>query len=483
MNLNPQIRLAIDPELILRQDVDRAVLLTRSSPLSDRSSIFIPIHPAEAVILCLLDGHHTLQEIGDMWANLSDKPRDVAYREVYRTMEICTTGRRGEDRIIMEATEDLLPLLRSYDPLHFIIPSDKVNLKERRLRIPYTVYYLPTLFCPHHCVYCYAKTSIHPESHPLEVQRLRELFAEARSLGVEAIQMSGGEVFTRPDIFQVIEAAREEDLAVDIPTKMWVSLDAACRFRDLGIRIIQVSLDSANPEVLDRMVGVKNHHRAMFTTLENLRAAKLQVRINTVLTPHNLHTVGHLLRYLGELGNVYRVSLTPYGRSLFRHDDGLFVDEQQLLIVEQTVATFRDRYPHMPVAVTGAPVKRPETEEQRQQAWKERAFCTGNRDGFIILPDGRVTVCEELYDHPAFLIGDLKRQSIMEMWRSSQAKALLYPDQNSVPDGPCKTCETFVECNSIRGRCWRDILKSYGADHPHWPDPKCPKAPRGNRLG
>jgi radical SAM protein with 4Fe4S-binding SPASM domain len=332
-------------------------------------------------------------------------------------------------------------------------------------------------------VYCYAKTCSQPESHLLDVQRLRQLFAEARSLGVEAIQMSGGEVFTRPDIFLVLEAVREAGLAVDIPTKMGLSLDAAYRLRDLGIRVIQVSLDSANPEVLDFMVGVKNHHRAIFATLENLRTAGLRVRTNTVLTPYNLHTTGRLLQYLGELGNVFRVALTPYGRSFFRCDDGLFVGEEDLFSVEETVATFRDRYPHMVVAVTGVPAKMPEGEEQRQKAWKERAYCTADRDGFVILPDGRVTVCEELYDHPAFLIGDLQRQSIMEMWRSSQAEALLYPDQNSVPDGACKTCETFVECNSIRGRCWRDILKSYGSGRPHWPDPKCPKAPNGNRLG
>jgi radical SAM protein with 4Fe4S-binding SPASM domain len=136
----------------------------------------------------------------------------------------------------------------------------------------------------------------------------------------------------------------------------------------------------------------------------------------------------------------------------------------------------------MQVALSGGgDIRRPTGEEQMLQ-WKGRAFCTGNRHGFVLLPDGRVTACEELYDHPSFIMGDLKRQSVMEMWSSAQALALLHPDQSAVPEGPCATCDAFDECNSFKGRCWRDVLKTYGFDKPYFPDPRCPAAPVGNRL-
>lgn len=73
--------------------------------------------------------------------------------------------------------------------------------------------------------------------------------------------------------------------------------------------------------------------------------------------------------------------------------------------------------------------------------------------------------------------------AVMEMWNSPQALALLYPDQLAVGDGPCATCDDFVECNAVRGRCWRDVIKSYGLDKSHYPDPRCPKAAVGNRIG
>jgi radical SAM protein with 4Fe4S-binding SPASM domain len=206
------------------------------------------------------------------------------------------------------------------------------------------------------------------------------------------------------------------------------------------------------------------------------------VRVNSVLTPINLSTVGALLDYLGGLGNVSRVSLTPYGRSLFCHSDELFISVEDIARVQAEIASRRPLYPHMRINMSGGGAEPPASPEEAMLRWKGRAFCTANRHGFVILPDGRVTVCEELYDHPEFIIGDLKRQSVMEMWNSPEALALLHPDQAAVPEGPCGGCEVFDECNSYKGRCWRDVLKSYGWDKPYYPDPRCPWAPAGNRM-
>jgi radical SAM protein with 4Fe4S-binding SPASM domain len=272
-------------------------------------------------------------------------------------------------------------------------------------------------------------------------------------------------------------------MTVDVPTKLGLNYEQALRLKDLGVPIVQVSLDSTDPAILERMVGVKNYHLRIFKVLDDLRRAGMKVRVNAVLTPINLATIGALLDYLGGLGNVVWVSLTPYGRSLFCHSDELFVSREEIDAARLEIDSRRALYPHMHVGVTGGLAPPPPTAEEEILQWEGRAFCTANRHGFVILPDGRVTVCEELYDHPAFIIGDLKRQSVMEVWSSPEALALLHPDQSAVPEGPCQSCADFDRCNSYKGRCWRDVLKSYGWDKPYYPDPRCPWAPEGNRLG
>ena len=42
----------------------------------------------------------------------------------------------------------------------------------------------------------------------------------------------------------------------------------------------------------------------------------------------------------------------------------------------------------------------------------------------FVLPDGKVSACEQLYWHPQFILGDLKEQTLAEIWQSPRAKAL-----------------------------------------------------------
>ena len=271
-------------------------------------------------------------------------------------------------------------------------------------------------------------------------------------------------------------------MVADIPTKIGLGASKARLLKDIGVTTVQFSFDCVEPETINFMVGVEDYHRKAFRALENLRCAGLKVRINAVLTPYNAD-VAALVRYAGELGNVIQLTISPYGRSLFKHDDRLFVNDTILERVKETVASLSPCYPHMRINVGGAGSPPPEDPEQRKLAWSGRAFCTANRHSFVILPDGRVTVCEELYDHPAFIIGDLRKQTVMEMWNSAEAKALLHPDQSKIPDGPCAECNESDLCNGTRGRCWRDVIKSYGLAKYYYPDPRCSKAPIGRRLG
>lgn len=477
-----QSYLALHPGLRLRNDVDRVVLITRPAPLTDRGYICRLLPPAEAVLLSLMNGRRTLSDIVGIWAQATSRPATEARNEVNSLVEFYSTGERAAEQILLSSDREIGEAV-DYDPIQFVIDNSRVNITERRLRIPANVYFLTSLYCPQDCVYCYAKVRKTRESDLISLNRIDEILQELKSIGIEVIQFSGGDALARPGIFDIIEHIYALGMVADIPTKIGLGKDRARRLKDIGVSIVQFSLDCIDPDTLDFMVGVDNYHVQAFRALQNLKQAGLRVRINTVLTPYNADKVGSLITYAGELGNVVRLSLSPYGRSLFRHREELFVEESHLARVEAIVTELATKYKHMHITVGGTGVSPPADPKERRLQWTRRAFCTGNRDSFVILPNGQVTACEELYDHPAFIMGDLRHQSVMEMWNSPQALALLYPDQSALPDGPCRTCNDFVECNAVRGRCWRDVIKSYGFDKPHYPDPRCPRAAVGNRLG
>jgi radical SAM protein with 4Fe4S-binding SPASM domain len=431
-----------------------------------------------------MDGTRSIEEVGGLWAMLTSKPHSYGVEAVMSVVNRFTSGKREHNDILIKVDDTNRRNIRQYNPEDFVIAADKVNLSERRLRIPHIIHYMPTLLCPQNCVYCYAKRSPILESDALSMERLREVFEELAGLGVEAIQLTGGDPMVHPKMLEIMEMVRSFGMAIELPTKLGLSREKASRLIDIGINEIQISLDSSDPQTLDYMVGVTNYHRKVFQCLDYLREIGMRVRINSVLTSHNISQVGNLLDYLGSFSNIFRVTLSPYGRSMWCHNDANFISENDLLRVQAEADKRIASFPHMQIIVGGIAAKPPVNFQERYDAWEARAQCSGNRDGFVILPNGQVTVCEGLYDHPSFLIGNLATQSVMEVWESPEAKALIYPDQTTVPDGPCRTCSTFVQCHSQRGRCWRDVVKAYGCDKHYYPDPRCPSAPQGAlRLG
>ena len=101
---------------------------------------------------------------------------------------------------------------------------------------------------------------------------------------------------------------------------------------------------------------------------------------------------------------------------------------------------------------------------------------------FFTLPDGKVTICEQMYWHPFFILGDLSKQSIMEMWSSEKALDLWNFSREEVKDSsPCKTCADFEICRRGRGNCWRYAIAAYGEENYDYPAPNCPLAPEVTR--
>ena len=99
-------------------------------------------------------------------------------------------------------------------------------------------------------------------------------------------------------------------------------------------------------------------------------------------------------------------------------------------------------------------------------------------DRLFILPDGKVGVCEQLYWHPQFVIGDLKKQSLEEIWSSDKALELFHLHRNLFETGsPCTECKILDSCNQRHRRCFVKTVKAYGINKWNYPDPRCQFAP------
>lgn len=105
--------------------------------------------------------------------------------------------------------------------------------------------------------------------------------------------------------------------------------------------------------------------------------------------------------------------------------------------------------------------------------------CPALNTHFFILPDGKVTICEQLYNHPFFIIGDVSKDGLCTVWNSERSIYLAKKVWNDVrPSSKCFLCELRKECFDSNNRCWADIMKAYGKDNYDYPDPRCKMADR-----
>ena len=81
----------------------------------------------------------------------------------------------------------------------------------------------------------------------------------------------------------------------------------------------------------------------------------------------------------------------------------------------------------------------------------------------FILPDGNVTICEQLYWNSHFIIGDVQRTNLKDIWQSQEALYLCNLSRQDIGQhNKCQACTHFEECFRYGNRCWNNITKAYG---------------------
>ena len=374
--------------------------------------------------------------------------------------------------------------LPKLDEITHFIPSGKrvwdgrqehFDLTEVRLRVPNSMTLMLNTDCATDCIYCYADR---PRIlQPISFNRIKELLKEAYDLGMPDVDVDGGDLFLYRDWRKLLDEMRRYDYVPNISTKYPLTQSMVDDLRSLGIRRIQLSIDSVDNAEMQQMLYVGEEYLGkVLCGLRLLDEAGIEVTVKPVITRFNdsEKSVNALIDTLTAFGSVKRIDFTPAGFSRFKPP--VYYSTLEQLDRLRTVVEQRNR--DCPALLTFAGCEEPKSVGQRCEDWEQRAMCTGNVHGFFVLPDGKATLCEQLYWHPFFIMGDLRRQSIMEMWNSEKALSLWNISWGEVRSAsPCRMCFRFEECRRGLGNCWRKAVSAYGPENYDFPSPDCPKAP------
>lgn len=285
--------------------------------------------------------------------------------------------------------------------------------------------------CNLSCVHCYYSKH---QGQELGIDQFDEILAGARRLGALFVTFSGGEPTMRGDFWEILARARFLRYLVRIITNgQNIGAVEVDRLKRLGIASVGISLYSTDHSIHDRITCVPGSCRKTMRAIELLARAGLYVQIKTMLMEANWESYPRLREWARKLGD--RVDC-QYDPILNRRDDGDRTPEAMTLPETRLEECYRA-------------IKETRTinKGQADPTDLSKPVCSAGRTMLYIHPTGKVFPCIDW----RVAVGDLREQSIAEIWESSpeleKIRSLTLRDFTT-----CSTCPLVSVCPICPGQ-------------------------------
>jgi len=240
---------------------------------------------------------------------------------------------------------------------------------------PYALLAELTYRCPLHCPYCSNPAVVLSGAHArqpstalrtahttakeaeLTTDEWKRVIRDAATLGVLQIGFSGGEPLVRRDLAELVHAARKANLYTNLITSgIGFDDDRIGAFRDAGLDSVQLSFQSDDADVADKIAGTRAHGRKLDVAAK-IRAAGIPLSLNFVIHRRNIDRLPEMIELSETLGaeRVELANVQFYGWA--------FLNRAALLPTQEQVT------------------------EAREIAREAKARLAGKIDIFYVLPD------------------------------------------------------------------------------------------------
>jgi mycofactocin biosynthetic radical S-adenosylmethionine protein MftC len=270
-----------------------------------------------------------------------------------------------------------------------------------------------TYRCNLDCFFCYNDLGLRGE--PLSREEYFRLFADLRAMEVMNLSLSGGEPLAHPDFLALGARARELGFVVRIKSNGHALRgELARRIRDeIDPFLIETSLHGATAATHDRQTRVPGSFERLLANLAEMRTLGLRVKLNSTLTIWNEGEVAEMFALADSLGLPLQVDpeVTP-------RDDGGREPLQVAPSREGVLRLFRLQF-ERGRAAAGEPSAVARGGDDGTMPTPVHKHCGAGSSGIAIDPYGNVYPCVQ-WRRP---VGNLHRQGIREIWRSSRGLA------------------------------------------------------------
>jgi len=303
--------------------------------------------------------------------------------------------------------------------------SARVNIRASEKNVPLSILIELTNACNLNCYYCYQRHS--RKTDELTTEQWVRIFGQLADAGTLYLVLSGGEPFTRPDIFDLISSARQHSFAVGlISNGLLIDDSAADRLASSGILDIGISFHAADASMHDELSGLPGSFAHARDAAIRLRKRNIKVAIKHTVSTRNFGQYRALRKMADDLDCLFECESIVLPDTRGTVSPFSLAQDQHARFLRDMGATFR-----------------PEACGDR-----DNLHCDAGRSVAGILPDGTVVPCIQL----PLALGNLARQSFMEIWDGRAAREFRKSEQQV--DTACVQCELHGFCGRCHGLAW-----------------------------
>jgi pyrroloquinoline quinone biosynthesis protein E len=317
--------------------------------------------------------------------------------------------------------------------------------------------------CPLHCVYCSNPLELAGTKEELSTDEWTSVFEQCGELGMLHAHFTGGEPLARPDLAELISAARSAGLYTNLITSgLGLNEPRLEALVSAGLDHIQISFQDSREEAANWIAGAKAHaHKIALSRA--IRRHKIAFTVNLVVHRQNLDHLEEMIAFIEQL-NPERVEIahTQYYGWALANRAALMPTHGQ---VEKAVAIVAEAEKRLAGRIridSVVPDYYAKYPKPCMGGWGRRLM--------LINPAGKVLPCHAAEVLPGLTFENVREKTLEWIWQESSSFGR-FRGQDWMPE-PCRSCdrrgEDFGGC-----RCQAFLL----AGDALLTDPACSLAP------
>jgi radical SAM protein with 4Fe4S-binding SPASM domain len=299
---------------------------------------------------------------------------------------------------------------------------------------PYRMDIAITYQCNNDCTHCYnARSRQFPQ---LSKSKWYQVIDKIWELNIPHIVFTGGEPTLYENLPELVQYAENKGIITGINTNGRKLADEVFlkRLIDAGLDHIQITLESSNPIIHDKMVNLQGAWSETIAGIKNVLKHNVFMMTNTTMLKDNYSNISDTLDLLAELG-VPTVGLNALIYSGKGKDVGTGLSETQLapLLEIAKVKTQTNNQKLIWYTPTHYCRFNPITHDLGVKG------CSAALYNMCIEPNGDVLPCQSYY----FPLGNILSDSWDSIWNHQLSKQLR--ERKNLPQ-KCNHCELIQEC-------------------------------------